>query len=49
MGRTLQEEYAEYRALVENAGVAAESLVRYKVSWLWGMMTRVGRKSARIG
>jgi hypothetical protein len=49
MGRAVPEEYAGCRTLVENAGFAAESLVRYKVSWLWGMMTRMGRKSARIG
>jgi len=34
---------AECRTLVENAGFVVESLVRYEVSWLWGMMTLVAR------
>jgi ubiquinone/menaquinone biosynthesis C-methylase UbiE len=34
----------ECRQLAEAAGFAVERLDRYKVSWLWGMMTLVARK-----
>ncbi|HET6898438.1 MAG TPA: methyltransferase domain-containing protein [Vicinamibacteria bacterium] len=34
----------ECRAIVTHAGFEVASVERYKVSWLWGMMTLVGRR-----
>ena len=37
---------AECRALLEQAGHARASVERYKISWLWGLMTAIARKPA---
>ncbi len=34
------------RRLVEQAGFTGVAIDRYKISWLWALMTAVGRKSA---
>jgi hypothetical protein len=36
-----------YRAFLEDAGFEAVGLERYKISWLWGLMTAIACKPLR--
>ncbi len=35
-----------FRHLVQQAGFILIEIDRYKINWLWGLMTAVGRKGA---